>query len=64
MGNDNTQALASADLRNFPMHKYIGDGMNQQDIIKVKEAFDSYRPVDGRIRVSKLFESTEQSGSN
>lgn len=63
MGNDNSQHVG-ADLMNFPMQKYINKGLSQQQIIKIKEAFDSYGPVDGKISVSKLFQTTEQSGSH
>ena len=45
------------------MQKYLNQGLNQQEVIKVKEAFDAFGPVDGRINASKLKLSTEQSGS-
>lgn len=64
MGNENSNHAKAADLKNFPMQKYLNQGLKQQEIIKIKEAFDSYEPVNGQIQVSKLFEATEQSGSH
>lgn len=64
MGNTSSQELKSVDLRDFPMQKYLNQGLKQQEIIKIKQAFDSYCPINGEIQVSKLFESTEQSGSH
>lgn len=29
------------------MQKYVNQGISQQDILKIKEAFDSYKPVNG-----------------
>lgn len=46
------------------MQNYLNKGLKQQEIIKIKEAFDSYQPVNGRIEVAKLFQSTEQSGNH
>ena len=48
MGNEGSQTT-SANLRNFPMQNYLNKGLKQQEIIKIKEAFDSYQPVNGRI---------------
>ena len=50
-------------MKNFQIQKYLNQGLNQQQIIKIKEAFDSYQPVNGEIDVSKLRTCTEQSGS-
>jgi len=47
MGNNSSQQSSSVDLRNFPMQKYINQGLKQQEIIKIKEAFDSYHPING-----------------
>lgn len=63
MGNEH-QASRPVDLKNFPMQKYLNQGLKQQEIIKIKEAFDSYQPINGEIQVSKLFQATEQSGSH
>lgn len=47
MGNENSDAATAASLRNFPMQKYLNQGLNQQQILKIKEAFDAYHPVNG-----------------
>ena len=62
MGNDSSQANPES-LKNFQMQKYLNQGMRQQEIVKIKEAFDAYQPVNGRINADKLRKSTEQSGS-
>jgi hypothetical protein len=41
MGNSETQA-SHANLKDFPMQKYLGQGLNQNQILQIKEAFDSY----------------------
>ena len=41
-------------MKNFQIQKYLNQGLNQQQIIKIKEAFDSYQPVNGEIDVAKL----------
>ena len=46
------------------MQKYLNQGLRQQEIIKIKEAFDAFQPVNGRIETEKLRKSTEQSGNN
>ena len=62
MGNDNSAAHPDT-LKNFNMQKYMNQGLRQQEIIKIKEAFDAYQPVNGRIDAEKLRKSTEQSGN-
>lgn len=47
MGNENSDAATAAGLRNFPMQKYINQGLTQQQILKIKEAFNAYHPVNG-----------------
>jgi len=41
MGNSENRAR-QANLRDFPMQKYLGQGLNQNQILQIKEAFDSY----------------------
>ena len=41
MGN-NPSAANSPNMKNFPMQKYINQGMSQQEVIKIKEAFDAF----------------------
>lgn len=36
MGNENSDASTAASLRNFPMQKYLNQGLNQQQILKIK----------------------------
>ena len=45
------------------MQKYLNQGLRQPEIIKIKEAFDAFDPVDGTIDAERLRKSTEQSGS-
>jgi|688.fasta_scaffold607065_2 hypothetical protein len=47
MGNDNSQAATASSLKDFPMQRYLNQGLTQQQILKIKEAFDAYHPVDG-----------------
>jgi hypothetical protein len=47
--------------RDFPMHKYLGQGLNQNQILQIKEAFDSYDPANGEVEVSKLRPNIDQS---
>ena len=49
MGNNGSAAHPST-MKNFQMQKYINQGMSQQEVIKIKEAFDAFEPVDGKIR--------------
>lgn len=57
MGNNST-AANPASLRNFQMQKYVNQGLSQQQVIKIKEAFDAFHPVDGQIKTDKLKAST------
>jgi len=41
MGNSENYS-SKASLRDFPMQKYLGQGLNQNQILQIKEAFDSY----------------------
>lgn len=36
MGNEQAQTSRNADLKNFPMQKYLAYGLNQQQILKIK----------------------------
>lgn len=47
MGNSENSTANAESMKNFPMQKYLNQGLNQQQIIKIKEAFDSYQPVNG-----------------
>ncbi len=65
MGNGNSDSATPhpSSYRGFPMQKYVSQGAKPQEVLKIKEAFDSYQPVDGEIEVSRLRSTTEQSGS-
>jgi hypothetical protein len=41
MGNSNNESQNAADV-NFPMQKYINNGLTPAAVLKIKEAFDSY----------------------
>ena len=62
MGNSETNTMA-VNLKDFPMQKYINQGLSQNQILQIKEAFDSYEPDNGRIDLHKLKKATLQSGS-
>jgi hypothetical protein len=40
--------------RDFPIQNYLNQGMNQNQILQIKYAFDCYEPVDGLIDLNKL----------
>jgi hypothetical protein len=48
MGNSEAQSNPVS-LKDFQMQKYLNQGLNQNQILQVKEAFDSYEPVDGFV---------------
>ena len=50
MGNESATSNPES-LKDFPMQKYLNQGLRQAEIIKIKEAFDAYQPVNGRIDV-------------
>jgi len=60
MGNTENRSQRST-LQNFPMHKYLGQGLTQNQILQIKEAFDSYQPLNGSIDLGKFKIATEQS---
>lgn len=60
MGNSENYSN-KANLRDFPMQKYLNQGLNQNQILQIKEAFDSYEPSNGEIDLSKLKATIEQS---
>ena len=50
-------------MKNFKIQKYLNQGLNQQQILKIKEAFESYEPTNGRVESEKLKNCTRLSGS-
>lgn len=38
----------------FPIQQYLDQGLNQNQILQIKQAFDSYEPSDGRIDLNKI----------
>lgn len=36
MGNENSSSAPTANLRDFPMQKYMNQGLTQQQILKIK----------------------------
>jgi hypothetical protein len=61
MGNSTRSGNSNAVMANFQMQKYLNQGLSQNQILQIKEAFDSYDPVDDYIDVEKMKEVTEQS---
>ena len=60
MGNSATNG-DRAYLRDFQMQKYMNQGLNQKQILQIREAFESYEPENGEIHIDKLRLATEQS---
>ena len=46
--------------RDFPIQKYLNQGLNQNQILQIKYAFDCYEPDNGFIDVNKLRPAAEQ----
>lgn len=61
MGNSNESQNRLPDA-DFPMQKYVNKGLSPSAVIKIKEAFDSYEPVDGYIDVEKVKDLSKDSG--
>lgn len=59
MGNN--AHTAGNTYSNFQMQKYLNQGLTQAQIMQVREAFESYHPVDGKIDLASLRICTEQS---
>jgi hypothetical protein len=49
MGNSNNGSQRRTDFKDFNMQKYLNQGMNQQQILQIREAFETYQPVNGLI---------------
>lgn len=60
MGNSGGSAR-QAQFKDFQMQKYLNQGLNQNQIIQIKEAFDYCEPDNGRIKLNKLRIATENS---
>jgi hypothetical protein len=60
MGNSTTPRNAAV-IENFQMQKYLNQGLSQNQILQIKEAFDSYEPVNDYIDIEKMKEVTEHS---
>jgi hypothetical protein len=62
MGNSDSSSATRA-LKDFQMQKYLNQGLNQHQILQIREAFDSYAPENGLIDLDKMRHCTEQSQS-
>lgn len=60
MGNSESNS-EQPKFKNFQMQKYMNQGLNQNQIIQIREAFEYCEPENGRIQLSKLKIATEQS---
>ena len=64
MGATNSGNEANvSELNQFDMQKYVKKGLTQQQVLRIREAFNSYHPVNGQIEVRKLKAITEESRS-
>lgn len=52
MGNAQTETKSYDP--NFKMQNYLNRGLQQTEILKVKEAFDAFAPVNGYIDADKF----------
>jgi len=46
MGNTESQNRRT-NFKDFNMQKYLNQGLNQNQILQIKEAFETYGPVNG-----------------
>ncbi len=53
MGN-RPQERDSFSNMDFPMQKYVATGIPPEAVLSIKQAFDSYEPIDGYISVQKV----------
>ena len=60
MGNSGNRGN-KARYNDFQMQKYMNQGLSQNQIIQIREAFDYCEPENGRIQLSKLRTATENS---
>ena len=60
MGNSGNRSSKKR-YDDFQMQKYLNQGLSQNQIIQIREAFDYCEPENGRIRLSKLRIATENS---
>lgn len=60
MGNE-TQASNRTYDPDFKMQNYINKGLPPSEILKVKEAFDAFNPVNGYIDADRFRETTNNS---
>lgn len=49
MGNTNDGSQRQINFKDFSMQKYLNQGLNQQQILQIREAFETYEPVNGEI---------------
>ena len=49
MGNTNDSSQRSNNFKDFNMQKYLNQGLNQHQILQIREAFETYEPVNGEI---------------
>jgi hypothetical protein len=49
MGNSNDGSVKRTNYKDFNMQKYMNQGLNQPQILQIREAFETYQPVDGVI---------------
>lgn len=60
MGNSENNSSQNK-FKDFQMQKYMNQGLNQNQILQIREAFEFCEPENGRIQLSKLRIATEQS---
>lgn len=60
MGNSENNTSQNK-FKDFQMQKYMNQGLNQNQILQIREAFEFCEPENGRIQLSKLRIATEQS---
>lgn len=49
MGNSNDGTQRRTNFKDFNMQKYMNQGLNQPQILQIRQAFETYDPVNGQI---------------
>lgn len=47
MGNSTESQNRRTNFKDFNMQKYLNQGLNQHQILQIREAFETYEPVNG-----------------
>jgi|688.fasta_scaffold1112329_1 hypothetical protein len=51
MGNSSAEGTKESNFKNFNIQKYLNQGLNREQILQIREAFETYDPVNDQITV-------------